>query len=66
MFTGLVAVNFVIFSLNSAVHIYCTAYHLGTAPPALIASIFIQFTVSQNYGQGQFVKYGFSGHNAIG
>jgi hypothetical protein len=52
-------------SLNSAVDIYCTVYHLGTAPPALIASMFIQFKVSQNYGQGQFVKYGFSGRNAI-
>jgi hypothetical protein len=53
------------FFLNSAGDIYCTLYHLGTTPPALIASIFIQFTVSQNYGQGQFVKYGFSGRNAI-
>jgi hypothetical protein len=65
VFTGLVAATFVMFSLNSAVAIYCTVYHLGTTPPALIASIFIQLTVSQNYGQGQFVKYGFSGGNAI-
>jgi hypothetical protein len=54
------------FSLNSAVDINCAAYHLGTAPPTLIASTFIQFTVLQKYGQGQFVKYGFSGRNAIG
>lgn len=66
MFTGLVTVTFVMFSLNSAVDINCAAYHLGTAPPTLIASTFIQFTVLQKYGQGQFVKYGFSGRNAIG
>jgi hypothetical protein len=66
VFTGIFAVTFVMFSLNSAVDIYCTAYHLGSTPPALITSIFIQFTVWQKYGLAQFDEYGFSGRNAIG
>jgi hypothetical protein len=49
--------------INSVVDIYHTPIY--ELPNQHKLHFFIQFTISQNYEQSQFVKYGFSGSNAL-